>query len=300
VSIRTAKAGGVKRPRRSWPRWVAALFAVIAVTIVFLARDREPLALDERAVSRLPGRFVVLSHGPTNYEVAGPEKGPVVLLIPGISIPRAVFGRTLAPLAEAGYRVISFDLYGRGFSARPHVRYDAPLFNQQIDDLLAALHVEGSVTLIGLASGGLQAMLYADERPSRVKSLVLIAPDGVDGPVTGFVRLVRRPIVGELTGRLVMNAVGQRRWEEAPKLLGRPSCGRGRRRAVPGAARVQRLLAGAGILDREPSDQRVERSVSSNRAAGNADARALGHQRPDHSHALGSGGAEADAVRDLH
>jgi len=213
-TIRTAKAGRVKRPRRAWPRWVAALFAVIAVTIVFLASDREPLALDERAMSRLPGRFVVLSHGPTNYEVAGPENGPVVLLIPGISIPRAVFGRTLAPLAAAGYRVISFDLYGRGFSARPHVRYDARLFNQQTDDLLAALQVEGSVNLIGLASGGLQAMLYADERPSRVKSLVLIAPDGVDGPVTGFVRLVRRPVVGELAGRLVMNAVGQRRWEE--------------------------------------------------------------------------------------
>ena len=57
-------------------------------------------------------------------------------------------------------------------------------------------------------------MLYAEQRPSRVQSLVLIAPDGVDAPVGGFVRMVRFPLVGELAGRLVMNAAGQRRWEE--------------------------------------------------------------------------------------
>jgi pimeloyl-ACP methyl ester carboxylesterase len=130
------------------------------------------------------------------------------------TIPRSVFERTIAPLAEAGYRVVTFDLYGRGFSDRPRVRYDAALFNRQIDDLLGVLRIEGPVHLVGLASGGLQAMLYAEQRPSRVKSLVLIAPDGVDVPVTGFVRMVRIPLLGELTGRLVLNTTGQRRWEE--------------------------------------------------------------------------------------
>jgi pimeloyl-ACP methyl ester carboxylesterase len=179
-----------------------------------LAGDREPLVLDQRARSQLPGRFVALSHGYTNYEIMGPESGPLVLLVPGISIPRGVFDRTLVPLAEAGYRVIAFDLYGRGFSDRPRVRYDAALFNRQIGDLLNALRIHGSVSLIGLASGGLQAMLYAEEWPSRVESLVLIAPDGVDAPVTGVPRMMRRPIVGELAGRILLNVVGQQRWEE--------------------------------------------------------------------------------------
>jgi pimeloyl-ACP methyl ester carboxylesterase len=170
--------------------------------------------MDDRVRSQLPGRFVALSAGYTSYDVAGPERGPVVLLVPGISIPRGVFERTIAPLAEAGYRVVTFDLYGRGFSDRPRVRYDAALFNRQIDDLLGALRIAGPVHLVGLASGGLQAMLYAEQRPSWVKSLVLIAPDGVDAPVTGFVRMVRLPLVGELAGRLVLNAAGQRRWEE--------------------------------------------------------------------------------------
>jgi pimeloyl-ACP methyl ester carboxylesterase len=41
--------------------------------------------------------------------------------------------------------LIAFDLYGRGFSDRPHVRYDAVLFNRQIDELLAALEINGPI-----------------------------------------------------------------------------------------------------------------------------------------------------------
>ena len=202
------------RARRYRSLWAGALLVLLSLSIALLASDREPLAMDDRARRQLPGHFVALSDGYTNYEIVGPERGPVVLLIPGISIPRGVFGRTIAPLAEAGYRVVTFDLYGRGFSDRPRVRYDAALFNRQIDDLLGALRIDGPVHLVGVASGGLQAMLYAEQRPSRVQSLVLIAPDGVDAPVGGFVRMVRFPLVGELAGRLVMNAAGQRRWEE--------------------------------------------------------------------------------------
>jgi pimeloyl-ACP methyl ester carboxylesterase len=201
-------------PRKRWLLGVGLSLVALALSIALLARDQEPLVLDERARSQLPGRFVALSQGYTNYEIMGPNTGPVVLLVPGISIPRTVFDRTLGPLAEAGYRVVAFDLYGRGFSDRPRVRYDAALFNQQIGDLLDALQIHGPVNFIGLASGGLQAMLYAQERPTRVDSLVLIAPDGVDAPVTGLVRMMRRPLVGELAGRLIMNVVGQRRWEE--------------------------------------------------------------------------------------
>jgi pimeloyl-ACP methyl ester carboxylesterase len=192
---------------KRWLLWAASSFLGLLLGAVWLARDREPSSLDERSRRALPGKFIALSQGYTSYEIMGPESGPVVLLVPGISIPRTVFDRTLTPLAEAGYRVIAFDLYGRGFSDRPHVRYDGALFNRQIDDLLAALG-------IGVASGGLQSLLYAELRPTRVASLVLIAPDGVDAPASGFVRMLRHPFAGEIMGRLVMNAVGQRRWEE--------------------------------------------------------------------------------------
>jgi pimeloyl-ACP methyl ester carboxylesterase len=202
--------------KKRWVRYAVASGGLLVLLLgaTYLAGDHEPLALNERERSRLPGSFVELSNGYTNYDVMGPVGGPVVLLVPGISIPRKVFNRTVGPLAEAGYRVITYDLYGRGFSDRPRVRYDAALFNRQIDELLTALRIERRINVIGLASGGLQALLYAELRPTRVESLVLIAPDGVDAPVMGFVRMVRCPLVGEVVGRIVMNTVGQRRWEE--------------------------------------------------------------------------------------
>jgi pimeloyl-ACP methyl ester carboxylesterase len=199
---------------RQWSAGLVLLVVAVLGAVAILASDREPLVLNDRERSRLPGKFVALSHGFTNYEIMGPANGRVIVLVPGISIPRTVFARTLAPLAEAGYRVIAYDLYGRGFSDRPRVRYDAALFNQQIDDLLTALRIDGPINLVGLASGGLQALLYAELRPARVDGLVLICPDGVDAPVGGFVRLLRQPLAGELAGRMIMNAVGQWRWEE--------------------------------------------------------------------------------------
>ncbi len=202
------------RTLRLWSAGLALLVVAVLGSVAILASDREPLALNDRERSRLPGKFVALSHGVTNYEIMGPAGGRVIVLVPGISIPRTVFARTLAPLAEAGYRVIAYDLYGRGFSDRPRVRYDAALFNRQIDDLLSALRIDGPITLMGLASGGLQALLYGERRPARVEGLVLICPDGVDAPVGGFVRLLRQPVAGELAGRMIMNAVGQRQWEE--------------------------------------------------------------------------------------
>jgi pimeloyl-ACP methyl ester carboxylesterase len=57
-------------------------------------------------------------------------------------------------------------------------------------------------------------MLYAEFRPSRVERLVLICPDGVNASAEGFVRLVRSGLFGETVGRVVLNTVGQRRWEE--------------------------------------------------------------------------------------
>jgi pimeloyl-ACP methyl ester carboxylesterase len=197
-----------------WLFGVGAPVVLLLLSAAWFSGDLEPLTLDERARSRLPGTFVALSHGYTSYEISGPPNGPVVLLVPGISIPRGVFARTTTVLAAAGYRVVSFDLYGRGFSDRPQVSYDAALFNRQIDDLLTALKIDARINVVGLASGGLQALLYTELRPTRVERLVLIAPDGVDAPVTGFVRITRLPLVGEMAGRIVMNAVGQRQWEE--------------------------------------------------------------------------------------
>lgn len=152
---------------------LAALAAV--VVIVPYARHREPLTLDDTARKQAPGQFVRLSHGMVHYRAAGPADGPPVLLVHGFSVPDYAFDATRTALANAGFRAISFDLYGRGWSDRPDVRYDRDLFAGELGELMDALHLQ-KASLVGLSMGGAVVGRFAATHPERVQRLVLIAP----------------------------------------------------------------------------------------------------------------------------
>ena len=94
------------------------------------------------------GNFVRLSDGFTHYELAGPEGGRTVVLIHGFSVPYYLWDHTFDPLVKVGFRVLRYDLYGRGFSDRPHVHYNADLYDRQLMELLTALHLDAPVELV--------------------------------------------------------------------------------------------------------------------------------------------------------
>lgn len=122
------------------------------------------------------GSFVRLAQGFTHYELAGPEDGTVVLLVHGFSVPYYTWDRTFPALAGAGFRVIRFDLYGRGVSDRPYTRYDRRLFVEQVSELLNALHVQVPIDIVGTSMGGAVATAFAVENADRVRKIVLINP----------------------------------------------------------------------------------------------------------------------------
>jgi pimeloyl-ACP methyl ester carboxylesterase len=98
---------------------------------------------------------------------------------------------------EAGFRVLRFDLFGRGYSDRPNLRNDPAFFNRQIKELLDALQVEVPVHLMGIASGGLTSVLYTAQYPNDVSSLTLICTEGF-GATPSIVRLLRTmPVVSD-------------------------------------------------------------------------------------------------------
>ncbi len=152
---------------------LTALVAILAV--VPYARNREHLPLDEAARKQAPGAFVQLSHGMVHYRAEGPEDGPPVLLVHGFSVPSYAFDATRAALAGAGFRAISFDLYGRGWSDRPDQTYDRALFAGQLGELMDALHIQ-KASLVGLSMGGAVVGRFAATHPDRVNRVVLIAP----------------------------------------------------------------------------------------------------------------------------
>ncbi|RFP26016.1 alpha/beta hydrolase [Duganella sp. BJB488] len=138
----------------------------------------EKSILDDQARNSAgaPGAFVALSDGVTHYEAAGPANGRVALLVHGFSVPSYIWDPTFKALADAGYRVIRYDLFGRGLSDRPDAAYDGAFYDRQIDDLLKALQANGPVDLFGLSFGGYVTAHYASTHPQRVRTLTLVDP----------------------------------------------------------------------------------------------------------------------------
>src|SRR5258708_5112381 len=121
--------------------------------------DQEILPMDDAArhsaeASQFGGSYVQLADGVTHYGLAGPSDGRTVVLVHGFSVPYYIWDPTFAALTQGGFRVLRYDLYGRGFSDRPAIRYDADLYVRQLRELLGALKIDGPVDLIGVSMGG--------------------------------------------------------------------------------------------------------------------------------------------------
>lgn len=152
-----------------------ALFLTAALAVP-LVRDTERAELDAAARGGAPGSFVTLSEGVTHYEATGPAGGQVVVLVHGFSVPSYIWDPTFRDLAEAGFRVVRYDLYGRGWSDRPDVDYTPELFDRQLTELLDSLRIAGPVDLIGLSMGGPVVARFAAGRPEQVRKVVLVDP----------------------------------------------------------------------------------------------------------------------------
>ena len=124
------------------------------------------------------GSFVQLTDGVTHYELSNITKDHTVVLVHGFSVPYFIFDPTFHFLTRCGFRVLRYDLFGRGFSDRPDVNYNIDLFVEQLAELLDALRLTRPVTLIGLSMGGPISTTFTARYPERVNKLVLIDPAG--------------------------------------------------------------------------------------------------------------------------
>lgn len=144
------------------------------------------------------GSFVQLPDGVTHYELSNPTRDNTIVLIHGFSTPYFVFDPTFHFLTQNGFRVLRYDLFGRGFSDRPDVHYNIDLFVQQLTDLLDALRLTRPVHVAGLSMGGAVAAAFTARCPERVRSLILIDPAGVRPvPETRMLKLVKLPFIAE-------------------------------------------------------------------------------------------------------
>jgi len=150
------------------------------------------------------GAFIQLPNGITHYELGGNESGELVVLIHGFSVPYFIYDPTFQFLTQAGFRVLRYDLFGRGFSDRPNIDYNLELFVNQLADLLDALRFTQPVNLIGLSMGGLIASAFTVRHPQRVNKLTLIDPAGAKSiALTPMLKAAKTPFVAEAVLSLV-------------------------------------------------------------------------------------------------
>src|SRR4051812_10876838 len=154
--------------------------------------DPERLELNDAARQSAPGQFVHLTDGYTHYELGGPATGRVVVLAAGYSVPYYIWDPTFAALTRAGFRVLRYDYYGRGYSDRPDVGYTQDLYVRQLAELLDAVHISQPIDLAGLSYGGSVVTSFADRFPDRVRTLIYVDPSfWTPYPVTALQRMPR-------------------------------------------------------------------------------------------------------------
>lgn len=163
------------------PRLILRLMALFVLVLGGAAgygvwTNPETAQLDDAARVGAPGTFASLSGGTTHYEIAGPDSAQVVVLVHGFSVPMYIWDSTFAALRDAGYRVLRYDLYGRGWSDRPDAAYDGPLYDTQLNELLDTLGVTRPIHLVGLSFGGFVVSHFARGHRRRLSSLTLIDP----------------------------------------------------------------------------------------------------------------------------
>lgn len=171
--------------------WLLVLGVLAAVVATPFVIEHSRSVMSDGRRGSAPGRFVELGQGVTHYHLAGPATGPLVVCVHGLTTPSFVWAPLTKGLVALGFRVLVYDLYGRGFSDRPEGLHDKAFFNRQLDDLLSHLDIDEPFHLIGYSMGGAIAAGFAATYPARVRRLVLLASAGMtirDTPLLRFIR----------------------------------------------------------------------------------------------------------------
>ncbi len=172
--------------------WPSLILLTLAGALPFVSERRKP-DMDDGIRSRASGQFAMLSDGMTHYQWHGPKGRPVLVCIHGLTTPSQVFRPLIPGLVDMGFHVLTYDLYGRGYSDRPRGAQTRHFFIRQLRDLLKYQGVEGDVTLLGYSMGGSIATVFAYEEPERLRRLILLAPAGLlhaPGPLAEIARKV--------------------------------------------------------------------------------------------------------------
>jgi pimeloyl-ACP methyl ester carboxylesterase len=152
------------------------LFILAFPIMFFLTPDLNREDLEAR-YAKAPSQFEVIRGLRVHFRDTGPKGAPVIVMLHG-------FGSSLqtwdvwSKALESDHRIIRMDLAGFGLTgAVGDGNYSDEADVERLEHFIQANGIQ-EFTLIGHSMGGRIAWNYASVYPHRVKSLVLLAPDG--------------------------------------------------------------------------------------------------------------------------
>ncbi|KAJ3261759.1 hypothetical protein HK103_004710 [Boothiomyces macroporosus] len=122
--------------------------------------------------------YIDLPQGKTHYYLIGPKDGIKVVFVHGLGTPPPALSGFLDQLAEKGFRILTFESYGRGYSDSPGTEYNEQLFVNQLALVLLKFGWT-NYNIIGYSLGGAVTAGFVSRFPENVKSVVFIAPAGI-------------------------------------------------------------------------------------------------------------------------
>ena len=180
--------------------YVVSIGAFLALQLAawpwIVERRRPSIGPKER--HRALGEFAQLSQGVTHYRWVGPARGPVAVVIHGLATPMIAMDSVAKVLGDLGYRVLMYDLYGRGLSDAPKGPQKRAFFLRQLSDLLAYHNLREDLSIVGYSMGGGIATAFASENPHCIKRVILFACSGVLTLESDFAKFCRTvPLLGD-------------------------------------------------------------------------------------------------------
>lgn len=192
------------------PRLKTVIVGVLGIVIAgvlaaYILAGWNERPLDDEARANAPGAFLDTSQGKIHYQWYGEEGAPVIVMVHGFSTPGFIYEQNATALAADGFRILTFDHLGRGWSDRPQTDYDDQFYERELLDVLDGLALTEPVGLVGLSMGGLTTSYFAGRHPDRIAALFLFVPAGLElatDPDSISSKMLMMPIVGDWIWRV--------------------------------------------------------------------------------------------------
>jgi pimeloyl-ACP methyl ester carboxylesterase len=177
-----------------------SLAAVLAAAALLVLNWATPSAPQLIAVEN--AQMAQLAQGAVRYEDRGHGSDAIVLLH-GFNGQLGDWNQVWGMIGHCG-RTIRIDAPGFGGSAWETADFTLQAQARRVVELLDALGVE-QVTLVGTSMGGSLAAWIAAEHPTRVKSLLLLAPSGYPDSLhyEGLMGLLVKPGLANRVGQWI-------------------------------------------------------------------------------------------------